>query len=155
MASLILFGLAGVFLIAPRLKRLSRADALIALLSVHVFRVVALFVIQAQHDGYRISNIAVTEIVVGDLVGAAIAAVSIALLRKGARLGVLFSWLLILETIVDIAVGVHRKILEPVSVGVTGPLWPVLAFFVPLMIVTLPLLAWQLIARRKEPLANP
>ncbi|THD57470.1 hypothetical protein [Phenylobacterium sp.] len=154
LASLIGFGLAGFFLAAPRLNRLNLADALSLLLSVHVFRVVALFVIQAQHDGYQISNTAVTEIVVGDLAGAAIAAVSIMLLRKGARLGVLLSWLLIFETVIDIAVGIHRKVLEPIRVGVAGPLWPVLAVFVPLMIVTLPLLAWQLITRGKDSLSN-
>jgi hypothetical protein len=120
------------------LRKLKPADALSLLLSVHVFRFLALFVIQAQHDGYQISNTAVTEIVVGDLVGAAIAALSIVLLRKGARLGVLFSWLLILEAVIDIAIGIYRKLREPIRIGVTGPLWPVLAFFVPLMIVTLP-----------------
>ena len=152
LASLIVFGLAGLFLLPARLKRLGRADALIALLSVHVFRVLALFTIQAQRDGYPISNIAVTEIVVGDLLGAAIALAGILLLRGGARLGVLLSWLVIVETVVDFAVGIHRKTIEPLKVDVTGPLWPILAFFVPLVIVTLPFLAWQLVARRKEPL---
>jgi len=151
--SLIVFGFAGLALVAPWLKRLGRADALVVLLSVHVFRVVALFEIQAQHAGYPISNIAVTEIVVGDLLGAAMALLAIVLLRARNRLGILLSWLVILETIADIAVGVHRKILEPLHADVTGIMWLVLVFFVPLMLVTLPLLAWQLIARRKAPLA--
>jgi len=152
LVSLIAFGLVGLFLIVPWLKRRGRADALIALFSVHLFRVVALFTIQAQRDGYPISNIAVTEIVVGDLLGAAMAALAIVLLRARNRLGVVLSWLVILETIVDIGVGIHRKILEPLHADVTGIMWPVLVVFVPLMLVTLPLLVWQLIARRKEPL---
>jgi hypothetical protein len=152
LVSLIVFGLAGLFLIAPWLKRRGRAHALIALLAVHVFRVVVLFEVQAQHNGYPISNTAVTEIVVGDLLGAAMAVVAILLLRARSSFGVILAWLVILETIVDIAVGVHRRIIEPLHADVAGIMWAILVFFVPLMLVTLPLLAWQLIVRRKEPL---
>jgi hypothetical protein len=151
--SLIVFAVASVWYLAPHLKRLERTQALTLLLWVHVFRYVALFTISAQHSGYPISDAAVREIVVGDLAGAAIALLAIIMLRARSTLGVLLTWLLSIETIVDFAVGVHRKILEPPTAEVQGVLWAVLAFFVPAVIVSVPLLIWQLYSRRDEPVS--
>src|ERR1700761_9373983 len=148
--SLIVFAAASAWYLAPRLKRLERRHALTALLWVHVFRYVALFTISAQHSGYPISDIAVREIVVGDLAGAAIALLAIIMLRARSTLGVLLAWVLSIETILDFAVGVHRKILEPPTADVQGVLWAILAFYVPAVIVSVPLLIWQLYSRQGE-----
>jgi hypothetical protein len=151
LASLIVFTVASFWYVAPFLKRPERTQALTVLLWIHVFRYVALFTISAQHEGYPISDAALQEIVVGDLTGAAIALVSILLLRARSALGLLLTWALCLETILDFAVGIHRKIIEPSTAEVQGVLWAVLAFFVPAVIVSVPLLLWQLYSRRGEP----
>ena len=67
--------------IIPWLNSHARADALIALLWVHVFRYVALQVFSAQADGFPISDGGATEIVIGDVAGAVIAFTAIVLLR--------------------------------------------------------------------------
>jgi hypothetical protein len=151
LASLLAFALASIWYLMPRLRNARRAQALTALLWIHVFRYVALFTVSAQHAGYPISDAAVKEIVVGDVVGAAIALFAIALLRARSRAGLAFAWLLSMETIVDFGIGIHRKIIEPPALEVGGVLWMILGFFVPAVIVSVPLLIWQLYSRRNEP----
>jgi hypothetical protein len=145
--SLVVFTIASLWYVAPFLKRLERTQALTVLIWIHVFRYVALFTISAQHEGYPISDAAVQEIVVGDLAGAAIALLSIILLRARSNAGIFLAWVLSLETILDFAVGIHRKLIEPSTAEVQGVLWAVLAFFVPAVIVSVPLLIWQLYSR--------
>jgi hypothetical protein len=152
LASLAVFALGGVFIWTPWLRHLPPANALIALLSVHVFRVLVLFAISARQQGFPLSDAALTEIVGGNLAGAVIAFIAIVALYRRSRLRIPLSWLVVLETIVDLAVAIHRRIIEPLNTEPTGPLYFVLAFFVPLIIVTLPLLVWQLLARRNETL---
>jgi hypothetical protein len=154
LVSLVVLAVASFWYVAPFLGRLERMQALTVLLWVHVFRYVALVTISAQHDGYPISDAAVQEVVVGDLAGAAIALLSILFLRARSTWGLVLGWGLCLETILDFAVGIHRKIIEPSSAEVQGVLWAVLAFFVPAVIVSVPLLIWQLYSRRGEPVGG-
>jgi hypothetical protein len=70
LASLILYVAIAGWYVTPWLKSRSRADALTALLWVHVFRYVALQVFAAQQHGFPISNDAALEIVIGDVAGA-------------------------------------------------------------------------------------
>src|SRR5260221_5004837 len=74
--------------VSPWLRKLTRADALIALLWVHVFRFVALQTYSAQHAGFPISDAGLTDIVLGDVGGAIVAFFAIAVLRIRSSLGV-------------------------------------------------------------------
>src|SRR5690242_21871905 len=56
--------------VAPWLRTLSRANALIALLWIHVFRYVALQAYSAQHSGFPISDQGLRDVVLGDVGGA-------------------------------------------------------------------------------------
>jgi hypothetical protein len=154
LASLVVYALLAKWFIAPWLKTLGRADALIALAIVHLFRYVALITFSAQHDGYPISSIAALEAVVGDVAGAVVALAAIWALRHRWRLGIILSWLLVIETAVDVVVGVRRKGLEPLWGDASGVTWVMLNFYVTLIVVSLPLLVWQLYARRGETLAK-
>jgi hypothetical protein len=152
--SLCIFALGAIWYARPLLRSMTRADALTALLWIHVFRYTAIFAISAQHEGLQISNTTLYEIVTGDLVGALIALLAIALLRARRGLGVILAWLVVVETLADFAFQAHRRLLEPLLQEPTGVLALVLTFLVPLVIVSLPLLAWQLTVRRNEPLTN-
>jgi hypothetical protein len=152
--SLFVFALGAIWYARPLLNKMARADALTALLWIHVFRYTALFAISAQHEGFPISNAAAFEIVAGDLLGATIALLGIFLLRLRWNLGVVFSWLVVLETLADAGFVVHRRAIEPLVAEPTGVLALVLTFLVPLIIVSLPVMVWQLVARRRKPLAN-
>jgi hypothetical protein len=152
--SIFVYSLIALWHLAPRLRKAGRAEALIALLWVHVFRYSVLYLFTAQREGYAISDFSATEIVAGDLAGAVTALVAIFLLRRQMSLGFAFSWLVIAETIVDTAIIFHQRTIDPPRADATGVWWVVFVFFAPMVIVSLPLLAWQLYARRNEPLTR-
>jgi hypothetical protein len=154
LGSLVVFAIGFALYAVPALRRSSRANALIALLWIHAFRYVAVLVVPARAAGYPISTTAVREIVAGDVLGAVLALVGIGLLRHKSRAGIAVAWLVLVEMIADVAIGVHRRVIEPLAADPTGSMELVLGFFVPLLIVSLPFLAWQLIARRGQPLAS-
>jgi len=140
--------------VIPWLNRHARADALIALLWVHVFRYVALQVFSAQQSGFPISDGGAMEIVVGDVAGAAIAFVTIALLRSRVRLAIPLAWLLVAETAYDTVSNIHGGIQEHLMGAASGVTWMILTFFVPMVVVSSVLMAWQLYARRGEELGD-
>jgi len=150
--SLLVYGTIAAWYVAPWLRRRGRADALIALLWVQVFRYVALQVFSAQRDGFPISDAGAMDIVVGDVAGAAIAFVAIILLRRRSRAGIPLVWLLVAETAYDTVTNIHGGIREHLMGAASGAIWLVLVFFVPMIVVSLVLLVWQLLARRQEAL---
>ena len=150
--SLIVFGAIARWYAMPWLNGLARADALVALLWVHVFRYVALQVFSAQTSGFPISDAGAIEIVIGDVAGAVLAFVSISLLRERARLAIPLAWLLVAETAYDTISNIHSGVSEHLMGAASGVTWFVLVFFVPMVVVSTVLLAWQLYSRRSEPL---
>lgn len=150
--SLFVYAAIAAWYVAPWLKSRSRADALIALLWVHVFRYVALEVFSAQHTGFAISDAGAMEIVIGDVAGAVIAFATIALLRYRVRFAIPLAWLLVVETAYDTVTNIHGGIQEHLMGAASGTTWRTLVFFVPMVVVSTVLIAWQLYARRRETL---
>jgi hypothetical protein len=151
--SLIVFGTMASWYVAPWLKTRGRADALIPLLWVHVFRYVALQAFSAQRDGFPISDGGLMEIVVGDVTGMLVALVTIVALRYRARLAIPLAWLLVAETVFDTVTNIRGGIHENLMGAASGVTWLILGFYVPLLMVSLALIIWQLFARRGEALA--
>jgi hypothetical protein len=150
LVSLFVYGAIARWYVVPWLQRRHRADALIALLWVHVFRYVALQVFSAQHDGFPISDRGAMDIVAGDVAGAIIAFVAIVLLRNRLRAGVVLAWLLVAETVYDTVDNIRGGIHEHLMGAASGVTWMILVYFVPMVVVSLVLTAWQLYARRGE-----
>jgi hypothetical protein len=151
--SLIIFGTLGTWYVAPWLKVRGRADALTVLLWVHVFRYLALQAFSAQRDGFPISNGGLREIVVGDLTGMAIAFAAIVLLRYRVRLAIPLAWLLVAETTYDTFLNIRGGIHEHLMGAAGGVTWLILGFYVPVLLVSLVLIIWQLYSRHGESLA--
>ena len=150
--SLIVFAAISIWYVVPWLNARSRAEALIALLWVHVFRYVALQVFSAQTTGFPISDEGAMEIVVGDVAGAVLAFATIVLVRSRVRLAIPLAWLLVAETAYDTVTNIHGGVREHLMGAASGVTWMILVFFVPMVVVSAVLLAWQLHARRGEPL---
>lgn len=150
--SIVVYALFALWHIVPRLRKLDRGQALVALLWVHVFRYVVLYLYVARKEGYPISDALLTELVIGDLFGAVLAMAGIILLRFQSILGVVFAYLVFAATIVDAIAGTYIRNIEPPRADATGVWWLVFVFFAPLIIISLPLIAWQLYSRRGEPL---
>jgi hypothetical protein len=154
LVTLLVFVALARWYVAPWLSKRQRADALIALLWVHVFRYVALQIFVAQRDGFPISMDGALEIVVGDVGGAIIAFTAIALLRRRAFAGVILTWILVAETVTDTFLNIRGGIEEHLMGAASGVTWMILVFFVPAVVVSVGLLAWQLVSRRQEALAE-
>jgi hypothetical protein len=153
LVSLLIFVAIARWYVAPWLSARDRAEALIALLWLHVFRYVALQVFAARHEGFPASMDVALEIVIGDVGGAALAFAAIVLLRQRAFAGIVLSWILVIETITDTVLNIRGGIEEHLMGAATGVVWMILVFFVPAVVVSIGLIAWQLAARRHEALS--
>jgi len=154
LVTLLVFIAVARWYVAPWLAIRGRAEALIALLWIHVFRYVALQIFAAQREGFPISAGGALEIVMGDVGGAVIAFAAIVLLRRRAFAGVMLCWLLVAETMTDTFLNIRGGVEEHLMGAAVGVTWMILVFFVPAIIVSLGLLAWQLLSRRHETLAE-
>ena len=153
-SSLVVFGLAAVWYFVPWLRIQDRTRALTALLWPHTFRYVALQVFAAQQAGFPISDSARDGILIGDLAGAVLALAAIAALRSRARWSIWLAWALLLETGYDTVANVRAGIHEGLFGLAQGVSWLVVAFYVPVIVVSLALISWQLWSRRHEALAS-
>ena len=150
LGSILVFILVARWYIIPKLKTLRPVTAIVVLVWVHVPRYFTLIQFSAQQQGYPISNAAVMEAVVGDVAGAIIALLAILAFRRFAKIGIVLSWILVVETIADITVGFIRKAHEPVWGKASGVTWLILDLYIPFILVCLPLLVWRLIVWRDE-----
>ena len=153
LVSLAVYVMVAVWYVAPWLARRKRTEALIALLWLHVFRYVALQIFSAQQEGFPISMGGAMEIVIGDVAGAIIALTAIALLRLRANAGIALAWLLVIETATDTVLNIRGGIEEHLMGVAGGVVWMILVFYVPAIVVSVGLLAWQLMTRRHEAIA--
>jgi hypothetical protein len=120
---------------------------------VHVFRHVALQIFSAQRSGFDVPDGVRDQIAYGDVVGMLLALAAILALRRRLRLANPLAWIFVLETVIDLGnalVGGIRDQLLGAAFGVT---WLILTFYVPILWVSLGLVVWQLLMRRRHPLA--
>lgn len=152
--SLLVYATLARWYVTPRLATLSRADALAPLVWIHVFRYVALQAFSAQRDGFPISDHGLMDIVAGDVAGSVIALATLFALHYRSRLAVPLAWLLVIETAYDTVGNIRGGMQEHLLGAAGGVTWMILGFYVPLVVVSLALIAWQLVTRRSEPLAS-
>jgi hypothetical protein len=151
--SLFVFSTLARWYLAPWLAARTRADALAPLLWVHAFRYVALQAFSAQRDGFPISDDGLIGIVAGDLAGSALALATLFALHHRSRAAIPLAWLLVVETAYDTVSNIRGGVQEHLLGTAGGVTWLILGFYVPLLVVSLVLMVWQLLARRGEPLA--
>jgi hypothetical protein len=151
--SLIACILFAVWYVVPWLQARSRTEALLPLVWMHVMRNLALQLYSAQQAGFAISDAARDHNVIGDVVGMILALVALIALRMRAGFAPLLVWLLVAETLYDIGTGMPQAIQDHTLGLVNGLTWIVLVYYVPIILVSLALTLWQLLARRAEPIA--
>jgi len=134
----------------PWLKSRGRVTALTALILVHLGRTLALQLYSSQQAGMVIPDSMRDEVVVGDVAGWVLALIILVCLRYRARFSIILIWVLIAETILDMGSGTLDAIRSNSLGNLWGVTWLVMTFYVPLMMVSLGLTVWQLLARRNE-----
>jgi hypothetical protein len=148
------FTLIAVWYVAPWLQSQQRATALSALIWVQVFRDIALQIFSAQRFGFAVSDPTRDMIALGDVAGALLALISLLALRYRPRIAPFLVWLLVLETVADLLYGTVAGLQEQIFEKALGITFIILAFYVPVLWVSLGLTIWQLFLRRSEtPLA--
>jgi hypothetical protein len=148
--TILTYALIAWWYVVPWLRRLSFNRALTVLLWVHVFRYCVLYIYVAQREGYPIFGVAAQELVIGDLAGAVLAIASIVALRFNWRVGLALSWLVVTASVLDFLGATYLRISEPARADAIGVWWIIFVYFGPLILVSVPLMAWQLYARGKE-----
>lgn len=150
--SFVLFILFAVWYAAPWMNRRPLAVALSAPLWIHAFRHVALQVFSAQRFGFRIPDNLASQLAWGDVAGAVLAVAALWLLRRRSRAALIVVWLFVLETVVDFINASVISIRERTSETAHALTWLILNLYVPLLVVSLALLVWQLVSRHGEDL---
>jgi hypothetical protein len=151
--SLVLFGLIGSMYVAPWLRQRSRADALVPLLWVHVFKYLALQAVGVWQDGFPISANGLINLVGGYVASGLLALVIILLLRARNAAAIPLAWVLVGGTILNTALVVRGGIADHAFGAARNLSWVIVCVYVPVLAVSLVLLIWQLYTRRHEPLA--
>lgn len=149
----IMFGMIAVWYVAPWLASRPRAEALTALLWVQAFRDVALQIYSAQHFGFAVSDETRGVIVFGDVIGTILALSSIVALRYRANIAPLLIWALVAETVFDLVYTSFLGVREHLYESASAVTFLIVAFYVPLLWVSLGLVVWQLYSRRHEALS--
>ncbi len=152
--SFVAFILAALWYAVPWMKRRPLAVALSVPLWIHAFRIVALQDFSAQRFGFHISDGLVREIVLGDVAGAVLALAALWLLHSRSRAAIVVIWLFVVETTVDFTNALVGSIRERTAETASAVTWLILNLYVPLLVVSLALVVWQLVSRRGEDLVG-
>ena len=126
------------------------AAALSIPLWIHAFRNVALQVFSAQRFGFHIPDHLAQQIAWGDVAGGVLALAALWLLRTRSRAAVVVVWLFVVETVADFANASLISVRERTSETASALTWLILNLYVPLLVVSLALVIWQLVSRRGE-----
>jgi hypothetical protein len=152
LASVVVYGTLSVLYLIPWMRTQAKATALLPLLLIHVFRYIALSGFSAQAAGFPASDAQEMRVVVGDVIGATIAFLAIVALRFRSPLTTPLAWLLVIETLYDIVNNVRGGASEHLFAHTNGVGWMIVALYVPMIVVSLPVISWQLVSRRRESL---
>jgi len=148
----VVFILVAAWYAVPWMNRRPLAIALSLPLWIHAFRFVALQAFSAQRFGFRIPENLARQIVWGDVAGAVLALAALWLLRAHSRAAIVVIWLFVVETVADFVNASAISIRERTSETAHALTWLILNLFVPLLVVSLALVVWQLVSRRGEDL---
>jgi hypothetical protein len=148
--SFVVFIFFAVWHVGPWMNRRPLAVALSVPLWIHAFRYVALQDFSAQRFGFHIPDSLARQIAWGDVAGAVLALAALWLLRSRSRVALVVIWLFVVETLVDFINASVISIRERTSETAHALTWVILNLYVPLLVVSLALLVWQLVSRRGE-----
>lgn len=148
------FGVVAVWLFVPWARTRSLAQALTPLVLIHTGRTIALQLYSAQADGYAITDRVRDEIVWGDQVGAVIAIATLVVLWRRPSAVRPVAWLLVAVTVIDLANAFVRGIQNELLGAATDVSWMILTFYVPLLWVSIGLVAWLLLDRQHHSTAE-
>lgn len=142
------FGLVATWYVWPLLNKLSRNNALIALLFVHVFRYVGMTLLVSYMIDQNLPKEFVSSAAYGDLLEAALALVSIFALRSNWRFAIPLVWVANVWGFADLLNGVRGVVQLNVPAFDLGSIWFIYTFYAPLVIISHVMIFWILLDSR-------
>lgn len=125
----------------PWSRSKSLHDALTPLVIVHTGRTIAFQLFSAQANGYEISNGVRDQIVWGDQLGALLAIATLLALWRWRSAVPALAWLLVVLTVLDLGNALLAGIRDGLLGAATDVSWMILTFYVPMLWVTIGLVA--------------
>jgi len=145
LTSVFVFGIVAMWYVWPSLAKLSRNSALILLLFVHVPRYVGMTLLVTGMVDPRLPTAFLSSAAYGDLLEAALAFVSIFVLRSSWRFAVALVWVANTWGFVDLLNGIRGVLQLNVPSFNLATFWYVYTFYAPLVIVSHLMIFWILI----------
>src|SRR4029453_4544623 len=108
----------------------------------------------SQAFGFAIPDGTRDAIVYGDLLGMALALATLSALRFRSRLAVPLAWVFVVATVLDLGNAAVAGIREELFDKAADVTWLILTFYVPLLWVSVVLVAWSVWTRRREQVAE-
>lgn len=139
-----------LWLFVPWARRTTFTRALTPLVIVHTGRTVALQLYSSQANGFDITDSVRNAIVWGDQLGYLLALLTLVALWRVPRFVRPLAWALVVATVVDLANALIQGIRADLLGKATDVSWMILTFYVPMLWVSIGLIAWLLIGRRPE-----
>jgi hypothetical protein len=143
--SLLAYVLIAFWYVAPKLKRLSHEQALIALLWIHAFRIVGGTILAPGAVASDVPMGFRLMVGIGDLVTALLAILAIAGLRVRFRGAIVVVWICISVGLLDTMNAVFQSVRDNVFDYALGVNWVVVTLFVPALVVSSILIFIQLL----------
>ena len=135
---------AAVWYVVPWLRTRPMALGLTVLLWIHVPRYVALQIFSSVEHGLGLTDSLRDQIAYGDVLGAVLAFAAIALFRFAPKAAPAVTWLFVVATVIDLANAGWGGVREEAFATATDTSWLILTFYVPILWVSVGLVAWRL-----------
>lgn len=133
--SLVAFALIARWHVAPRLARLARADALVPLLWIQVFRYAPLTLYAPGQVDPRIPADVAAAVALGDLAAAMVALIALLALKLEMPGAVGLAWIFSVVGVVDLVVATLKAVGAQMYTYAMGWNWYILNFYVPMLVV--------------------
>ena len=139
-----------LWLFVPWARTATFSKALAPLAIVHTGRTVALQLYSSQANGYDIPDGVRNEIVWGDQLGFLLALLTLVALWQAPKLVRPLAWALVIATVIDLANALVQGLRNDLLGKATDMSWMILTFYVPMLWVSIGLVAWLLVTNRTE-----
>jgi len=146
--SLAIYALIGFWYVAPRLARMSTAQALVPLLWVHAFRVIGGAILAPGSVDAAVPEAFRVMIGYGDLATAALALVALIALRARVSGALALVWLTLLVGMGDTINAIIQSLRDNVFIYPLGLNWVIVCIYVPALLVSSLLIFMQLLGRQ-------
>jgi len=148
LTSAVVFGVVAAWYVWPALTKLSRNSALTALLFVQVPRYVGMTVLVSDMIDPKLPREFLSNTAYGDLLEAALAFVSIIVLRSNWRVAIPLVWVTTTWGFLDLLNGLRNVLQINVPSFNLATLWYIYTFYAPLVLIAHLMTFWILIKSR-------